>query len=175
MQLRARNGSLGARTVLIDGTSDQLLARAALAGDEHRDILCRDTADGLVDLAHGRAGAHDDAVHVRVGCGLGDDSGFAHPPGHLYGLADDAPQLVQIERLEQVVVCSLLHRFDGDIGCLGHGNEDNRDARVDVADAFVDLQTGLVGQGGMVEESMTSAQRGSEPSLGGLGAQCRPR
>ena len=40
-------------------------------------------------------------------------------------------QLVQVERLEQVVVGPLLHRLDGRVGRLGHGDEDDRDARID--------------------------------------------
>src|SRR5207253_3832887 len=55
---------LGSRAVLVDGAGDQLLAGAARTGDQHWDILSRDAADGLVDLAHGRAGADDGALHV---------------------------------------------------------------------------------------------------------------
>ena len=44
---------------------------------------------------------------------LGDHGRLAHPPGHFQRLADHALQLVQVERLEQVVVGALLHRLDG--------------------------------------------------------------
>ena len=50
---------------------------------------------------------------------LGDDGRLAHPPGHLERLADHAPQLLQVERLEQVVEGPLLHRLDGRVGRLG--------------------------------------------------------
>ena len=143
---------LGPGAVLVDGAGDQLLAGAALAGDQHRHVLGGDAADGLVDLAHGRAGADDGAVHVRVRRGLGDHGRLAHPPGHFQRLADHPPQLVQVERLEQVVVGALLHRLDGRVRRLGHGDEDDRDARVDLADLLVDLQAGLVGQA-QVEEN----------------------
>ena len=77
---------------------------------------------------------------------LGDHGRLAHPPGHLQRLADDPSQLAQVERLEQVVVGPLLHRLDGRVRRLGHGDEDDRDARIDLADRLVDLQPGLVGQ-----------------------------
>ena len=77
---------------------------------------------------------------------LRDDGGLAHPPGHVQRLVDYPPQLVQAERLEQVVVGAVLHRLDGGVGALGHRDEDDRDARVDAADLLVDLQAGLVGQ-----------------------------
>ena len=143
---------LGSGAVLVDGAGDQFLAGAALAGDQHRHVLGGDAADGLVDLAHGRAGADDGAVHVRVRRGLGDHGRLAHPPGHFQRLADHPPQLVQVERLEQVVVGALLHRLDGRVRRLGQGDEDDRDARVDLADLLVDLQAGLVGQA-QVEEN----------------------
>ena len=53
---------------------------------------------------------------------------------------------MQVERLEEVVVGTLLHRLDGRIRRLGQGDEDHRDPRVDLADLLVDLQAGLVGQ-----------------------------
>ena len=138
--------------VLVDGPGDQFLAGAALAGDQHGDVLGRDAADGLVHLAHGRAGAENGALHVGV-CGrLGDDGRFAHPPGHFERLADHSTQLLQVERLEQVVVGALLHRLDGRVRRLGHGDEDDRDARVDAADLLVNLQARLVGQA-QVEEN----------------------
>ncbi len=86
------------------------------------------------------------AVHVGVRGRLGDDGRLAHPLGHLQRLADHPPQLVQVERLEQVVVGSLLHRLDGRVRRLGHGDEDDRDAGVEAADLLVDLQPGLVGE-----------------------------
>ena len=55
-QLRARNGCLGPRAVLVDGAGDEFLAGAALAGDQDRHVLGGDAADRLVHLAHGRAG-----------------------------------------------------------------------------------------------------------------------
>ena len=57
---------LGPGAVLVDGARDQLLAGAALAGDQDGDVLGRDPADRLVDLEHGRAAADDRVATVRV-------------------------------------------------------------------------------------------------------------
>ena len=81
--------------VLVDGAGDELLAGAALAGDQHRDVLGGDAADGLVDLAHGRGsgpGSRRSASVLRLGPSRRPTAGLVHPPGHLQGLADDPPQ-----------------------------------------------------------------------------------
>ena len=132
--------------MLVDRPGDQFLAGAALAGYQYRHVLGRYTSNVLVDLAHGRARADDGAVHVRVGRRLGEHGRLAHPPGHCHGLAHHSPQLVQVERLEQVVVCALLHRLDGRIRRLGHGDEDHRNPCVDAADLLVDIEPRLVRQ-----------------------------
>ena len=145
-QFEREEGRLGPAAVLVDGAGDQLFAGAALALDQHGDVLAGDLADGLVDLAHGGAAAQDGAVHVRVRRGLSDDGRLAHPPGHLQRLVDHPPQLVLAERFEQVVVGAVLHRLDGRVGALDDRDEDHRDPRVEAADLLVDFQAGLVGQ-----------------------------
>ena len=50
---------LGAGAVLVDRPGHQLLAGAALSGDQHGKGLVGDTADGLVRFLHPRAGADD--------------------------------------------------------------------------------------------------------------------
>ena len=51
---------------------DQFFPGLALPGDQDGHVLRGDAADGLVHLDHGRAGADDGTVHVRVRVGLGD-------------------------------------------------------------------------------------------------------
>ena len=53
---------------------------------------------------------------------------------------------MEVERLEEVIVSALLHGLDGGVRGLGHGDENDGDARVDLADSLVDLQAGLVWQ-----------------------------
>ena len=45
--------------VVVNGAGDELLARAALAGDHHRGVAVRDAADHLEDLLHGDRLADD--------------------------------------------------------------------------------------------------------------------
>ena len=47
---------------LVDGARDQLLARPALARDQHRRVGGRDVCDLLVDFEHGRTGPDQDLV-----------------------------------------------------------------------------------------------------------------
>ena len=161
-QLRARYGALARRPVLVDGAGDQLLAGAALAGDQHGDVLVGDAADGLVHLAHGGASADDGAGEVGVRRGLRNHGRPAHPPAHLHRLVDHPPELLQVERLEQVVVGALPHRLDGRVRRPGDGDEDDGDARVDAADRLVELQAGLVGQS-QVEEDDVRGVGADEP------------
>ncbi len=151
-QLRARNGGPGPGAVLVDGRATSSLPVPLSPVIRTGTSWAGDPADGLVHLAHCRTAADDGPVHVGVRGGLGHHGRLAHPPGHLQRLADHPPQLVRVERLEQVVVGALLHRLDGRVRPLGHGDEDDRDARVDAADLLVDLQAGLVGQA-QVEEN----------------------
>ena len=82
---------LGSGAVSIDGTGDQFLAGAALAGDEYGDILGGDTADGLVHLLHGRAEADHPALGVRVWDGFLCRGRLAHVAGRVQRLSDDPP------------------------------------------------------------------------------------
>jgi hypothetical protein len=157
--VQRQEGSLGAGAVLVDGAGDQLLAGAALAGDEYRHVLGGDAADRLVDLAHGKAGADDGPVHVGVRGGLGHHGRLPHLPGHLQRLADHAAELVRVERLAQVVGGALLHRLDGRVRRLRNGHEDDRDPGVDGPDLLVNCQPGLVGQVQVEENDI----RGSGP------------
>ena len=57
-----------------------------------------------------------------------------------------APQLVQVQRFEQIVVGSVPHRLDGRVRRLGSGDEDHGNACVDPANRLVNLQAGLIGK-----------------------------
>ena len=62
-QLTATNGFVARGALRVDGARDELLARAALADDEHRRRRRRDLRDRLVDGDHRRRAADD----LRVG------------------------------------------------------------------------------------------------------------
>ena len=68
-----------ARAVLVDGAGDELLAGAALAGDEDGHVLRGDAADGLVDLEHRGVGAEERPLLGGLERGLGPDRDLGHP------------------------------------------------------------------------------------------------
>ncbi len=135
--------------MLVDRAGDQFLAGSTLAIDQHDDILVRHSTNRLVDISHGRA-ASDDGVAASVldrgtRC-LGDDCGSAHQARHFQRLGDDLFEAIKIQGFEQVFEGSVPHRLNRGFcaGCCGH--EDNRDARIDLADALVHFQASHVGQ-----------------------------
>ena len=66
-RLTFTKGLAGAAAVAVDRLGDQLLAGAALAGDEHRGVGRRDAADQLQDAQHARVAADQVAeVVARV-------------------------------------------------------------------------------------------------------------
>ena len=55
-------GAAGARAAAVEGAGDELLARAALAAQQHGRVGGRDPGDAAADLAHHRAVAHHGGV-----------------------------------------------------------------------------------------------------------------
>src|SRR4026207_1605726 len=86
-----------------------LVPVAAPAGDQRGHVLGSHAADGFVHLAHGRAGADDGPFRFPVRRAVCDGGRLAPPPGHFECLANHSAQLIEVERLEQVVVGSVLH------------------------------------------------------------------
>ena len=146
-QLMARNGRVGPLAVLIDRPGDQLLAGAALAADQHGDVLRRHPADRLVHLLHGRTAADQ---HVGRSPATGSSSGITAGTRMRRLIskarADEFAQLLQLQRLEEVVEGPELHRLDGCVRRPVAGDEDDRDLGVALMDAAEDVQTGEVGQ-----------------------------
>ncbi len=171
-QLTARNGAGGAAAVLVEGAGDQLLARSAGAGDQHRHVLVGDAADGLEDLLHGRA-AGDDEVGPLVHRPLaGHHRGDVHGPADGQRPADDLAHLTQLQRLEEVVEGAELHGLDGVVGVAAAADEDHRAARVQPAEPpqqFQPIQIGKVDiEDGHVRPPLA---REIQPVGGGLGGQ----
>ena len=101
------------RAVLVDRLGDQLLAGAGLALDQHGGVGRRDPLQPVDHVVHLRAVADDPLeaeLLVEPAIQLG-----VRPPQVLVArrVLDHRPQLLQIERLEQIVERPLLHRLDG--------------------------------------------------------------
>ena len=110
---------------------DQFLARAALAANQHVDVLRSHAADGLVDLLHRRAAA-DQAIGARQGGsarGAGPGRRMRQAP-NLQGLRDQIADLGEVQRLQQVIEGPQLDRLDRRMAGAAGRYEDHGNARV---------------------------------------------
>ena len=156
--------------MLIDGHRHQFLAGAGLAGDQHRYVLARHPANGLVDLAHRRTGTDDRAIGIEFSRDGGHHAqGRACDEHRRAPVADHALELFKIEGLEQIVESALLHRLDGRVGTSGNRDENNRDAGVEPADLPMNLQARAVGQT-QIEQDHVGAVRADALEPRGRGA-----
>ena len=94
---------------------DELLARAALAADQHGEIRLRDLLDGLEDASHGRTGSDQLIESVVTLELLAKHPILALEAMSLETAGDDDSQLVIVEGLRNVIVGAALHGFDRDL------------------------------------------------------------
>ena len=125
----------------------QLLAGARLAGDEDRRVRAGDLADELEDLEH-RPGGSDDALalggalaqlepqraHLRAEVGVVEDA------------AQGGQQVVDLERLGDVVVRAVLHGLDGGGAAAEGGHDDDLELVVLALQLLEDRQAVPIGQ-----------------------------
>ena len=132
---------VGARRVAVDGPRHQLLAGAALAGDEDGRAARRRLDDQVEDLLHPRAAADDagELVVARLQVLLEGDV-LGHQPPALDGVVEDDQHLVVLERLGDVVERALLHRADRRLHRGERRHHDHRQLVVDRPHRVEDLQ-----------------------------------
>ena len=70
----------------------------------------------------------------------------AHAANYIQSTLDSTTQLMQVERLEQVIKGTLLHRLNGRIGPFGHRDKNHRNTSIDAADLLVNVNARLVGK-----------------------------
>jgi hypothetical protein len=98
--------------VIVNRTGDHLLARAGLARDENRALGAGDDFSRSNHFLHAAA-ATDDAVVVEFGVAFADEIPVFGPQALVIERAvDDDQQLVDVERLLQVIESPELHRLD---------------------------------------------------------------
>jgi uncharacterized protein YoaH (UPF0181 family) len=122
-RVERHEGAAGARAVLVQRARHQLLAAAALAGDEHRHVALRQAADGAEDVLHGRRLAeHLGHRHLR---------GVAHRLAHalLHRAVDELHRLGHVEGLGQVLEGAALEGRDGAVEVGVGGHDDDRQLR----------------------------------------------
>ena len=113
---------LALRAAIVDRARDQLLAGAGLAGDQHGALGLGHQLRPLDHFLH-RPAAADDAVVIELLVALVDQIAVVGAqPLVLERAPDDDEQLVDLERLLQVVERAELHRLDRalDRGVRGH-------------------------------------------------------
>ena len=100
-----------ARRLRVQELGDELLAGAGLAAHEHGDVAAGDAAGGLEQAAHRLARADDAATERLLG---GEPAVVDAQAARFERTLEDDRDLVDVERLREVVVGALFHRRDGD-------------------------------------------------------------
>ena len=116
---------------------DELLAGAGLAADQHGDVAAGDARGGVEQAAHRPARADDPAAEGLLG---GQPPVVDAQPARLERALDDQGDLVDVERLGEVVVGAGLHRRDRDALRAVRGEQDHRQRRIALDDAAQQLE-----------------------------------
>ena len=124
-------GPVGERAHVVDVAGDHLLARAALALDQHaRRVAHGHLLRDLVDGADRRRNAPHEVAGVTFLLVPAVVGQLAERAGRLERLDAQDAEFLEIERLGQEVVCAGLHRGDGGLDLPEGGHDDDRAARV---------------------------------------------
>jgi hypothetical protein len=123
--------TIAPQRIEVDGARHPFLAGARFAGHEHRALGAGDLLDELEDREHLLA-APDDVGELVARAERPLQQHVLLPEAALLeGVADLHLQLVDVERLAEVVVGSQPHRFDGGVGRREGGNHDAEHVLID--------------------------------------------
>jgi hypothetical protein len=128
-----------AGTPLVNRLGDQLLARSALSGDQDRGLRGRDLLDEPEDLEHLGASADDVLEPVGVVHPLAEDPRLGDEPLLLEDLPEQVLELLDVDRLREVVLGSLLQGLDGAPNRPERGHHDDPDLGVGTSHARQEL------------------------------------
>ena len=120
-------GIVAAAAFLVHGAGHQLLAGAALAGDQNVGAGGCHLADHLVDVEHGRAVADNQAKMQVLLQFVVQDLFFVFDRLQIESLGDGLFQLVVVERFGHVIVGAPVHGLHGRLG--GGISRDHDDGR----------------------------------------------
>ena len=123
----ATNGNDVARTELMDGLGDELLAGPRLAGDQHRRAGRRRLLDDMVDLPHLAAVADHRPERAVLAQLTAQRLDLAQRLLPLDNLVEQDLQPLDVDRLGQVVVGALLHGLDRRLDGALRGQQQRRD------------------------------------------------
>ncbi len=127
-------GPVPSRAVLVERLGEQLLAGAALAEEQHRGGGGGHLADRLEDRQHLRALAHQVVEAVLVLEPLAQRARLLHEALPLQGLLEDDLQLLDVDRLAEVVLGAELHRLDRRLDRAVGGHDDDHRLRAHLLD-----------------------------------------
>ena len=123
-------GLVGTAAMLVDGAGDHFLASAAFAGQQDGGVAFTHRIHRLEHLAKRRAIAHQ-AVELRMLVQLGAHARVvAHDVAKLQGLGHGNVQLVDVERLGNVVIGTVTHRLHGVFYRAVGRHHDHRQGRI---------------------------------------------
>jgi hypothetical protein len=129
-------GAGGAGAAAVDQAGAQFLAAAGFAGDVDRRLAARQLFDHGAHLLHAR----------RFADQASSGSSLSWPPGQAQGRLDQGAQLLQADRLGQVVEGAGLQRGHGIAGAAEGGDHRHRRLRAVLGDVADDLQAFAIGQ-----------------------------
>src|SRR5262249_47724127 len=134
-------------TAAMDGARDELLAGAALAGDEHGGRRRRDLRDQLIEARHLGMAPDQSLEADRVHAATRERRAQRHhlalevaPFEHAIGRAD---AVVDLEGLDEVVVGATLERFDRRAYVPNGGGDHHHDLRIQRLDPRQNIDAGL--------------------------------
>ena len=133
-----------ARRPLVDVAREELLARAALAEDEHRRLTGRGLGRDVDDAAERRRAAHDLAVREALDLVL-ERAVLRDEPLPLGRLADALDDGDPLERLLDEVVRAVAHRVDRGLHRSVRGHQHDLDVGRDLLDGAQELEPGRPG------------------------------
>lgn len=139
--------------VMVNSASHQFLARAALAQNQHRDILRRDAANALVHLLH-RGTTANELIRTIPGdrARVGHRRRDTHELADIEGSCDDFAQTRRIERLEHIFISAQTHGIDRRLGLAVTRHENDRHARIDVVEPPECLKAGQIRQANIKDD-----------------------
>ena len=165
-QVHGHERLVAPRALVVDGARHQLLAGAALPGDEHGGVGLGHLGDRLVEPHHLRMAAHElvEAVGaIELGAQVPQLALEPALPGRL---ADQIQDLVHVPGLGQVVVRARLHGVHRHAQVRIRGDQDDRNGLVDREDSGQHLRPGFAGHP-HVEQRHVHPARAEDRERGG--------
>jgi hypothetical protein len=149
------------------GRGDQLLAGAALAGDQHRRDGAADALDEREHRLHLRALADDVVEGVFLLQLAAQVDVLVGQLGAFERLLGDDLQLLDVERFRHVVVGAELHRFDRRLGRGEGGHHHHRRRRAAALDLAQQVEAVAVGHQHVAEHQRVAGAGEGALRLGG--------